>query len=713
MCHTQFFRAAALALASILFASHGLAADDFGSCNRSVDNPDEGIKACTRLLEPGRSGVKLPAVYNNRGNAWIRKGLFNNAIEDFTAAIQRDPNFVDAYRNRGLAWHRNGNFDLAIADFNYAIERDSKSAPLYNARGNALLNKGELNRAITDFDKAITIDDRFAAAFNNRGLALQNTRQFDRAIADFNRVISLAPRDPAGYNNRASVWMDKANFSAAIKDYDEAIRLQPGNWRAYSSRGEARRLMGDLDRALADHNEAVKRDRTAVDAYNNRAIVWRDKKDLNRAMTDYDEAILLNPRYDRAYANRGEIWRLKGNFEKSLADLDKALELNPNSVVALTLRGDTHRARGDIERAITDYTEALRILPDAVAAYAGRGLAFEGIGSEVRARSDFQRALSLSADADASLARPAQEIARQRLTALNNAEKARTLAETEQEALRQAAAENARKKQAATEEARKQHEAEEARKKGFAVASDPAVATVPYGRRVALVIGNAGYRNVARLANAAGDADAVANALRETGFQVVMLERDLIRENLIRALRKFEDDVRSADWAVIYYAGHGIEIGGVNYLIPVDGRLASDRDIEDEAVSLSRVMAATDGAKKLRLVILDACRDNPFVAKMNRSYASRSVGRGLARIEPDTGSLVVYSARDGQVALDGDGAHSPFATALLRNIVKPNIEIGKLFRLVRDDVLTDTQRKQEPFVYGSLPGEDFFFVTNR
>ena len=132
MVHTPFFRVATLLLALVCGTAPSLAApatDDFAVCNRSLDNPDEGIKACTRLLEPGRTGVNLPAVYNNRGTAWISKGLLNNAIEDFTAAIQRDPNHLDAYRNRGLAWHRSGKFDLAIADFNYAIERSPSSAP--------------------------------------------------------------------------------------------------------------------------------------------------------------------------------------------------------------------------------------------------------------------------------------------------------------------------------------------------------------------------------------------------------------------------------------------------------------------------------------------------------------------------------------------------------------------------------------------------------
>jgi hypothetical protein len=354
------------------------------------------------------------------------------------------------------------------------------------------------------------------------------------------------------------------------------------------------------------------------------------------------------------------------------------------------------------------------------------------------ARADFQKALSFSADVDASLARPAQELARQRLAMLDAAKQARKQREDEEAlnenkrkqaeadkedkrkqaeaegARRLAAAEEARTKaeaenaqiKAKADELRKQLEAAEARKK-------PEMPIIPFGRRVALVIGNTAYRNVATLPNAVADAEAVAATLRQTGFEVVSLEGDLTRESMIRALRKFEEQVSSADWAVIYYSGHGIEIGGVDYLIPVDARLASDRDVEDEAVSLTRVMDATEGARRLRLFMLDACRDNPFVPKIRRTYASRSIGRGLARIEPDTGTLVVYSARDGQIALDGDSTHSPFTTALLRNISKPDIEIAKMFRIIRDEVLADTKRRQEPFVYGSLPGEDFFFVTGR
>jgi len=186
---------------------------------------------------------------------------------------------------------------------------------------------------------------------------------------------------------------------------------------------------------------------------------------------------------------------------------------------------------------------------------------------------------------------------------------------------------------------------------------------------------------------------------------------DASRDAMVKALSAFGREADNADWALVYFAGHGIEIGGTNYLIPIDARLVSDRDVSAEAVSLDQIMGYAQGSRKLRMVLLDACRENPFIAKMARRDASRSVGRGLARVEPEGGTLVAFAAKDGQIAHDGSGTNSPFVAALVKHLPTPGVEINRLFRLVRDDVLAATGRKQEPFVYGSLPGEEFFFVA--
>ncbi len=229
--------------------------------------------------------------------------------------------------------------------------------------------------------------------------------------------------------------------------------------------------------------------------------------------------------------------------------------------------------------------------------------------------------------------------------------------------------------------------------------------------RVALVIGNGAYASVGSLDNPTRDASAVAQGLREAGFQSVQVENDLGHDALLKALRRFEETADTADWALVYYAGHGIEVGGVNYLIPVDARIRSDRDVEEEAVSLPQVQKRLEGARKLRLVILDACRDNPFLAKMRRTQsASRSVGRGLAVPDlPQSGSLVAYSAAAGQVALDGQASsgNSPYAAALVKNLAVPDAEVNLFFRRVRVEVLRATANRQEPATYESLPDDRF------
>jgi uncharacterized caspase-like protein len=230
-------------------------------------------------------------------------------------------------------------------------------------------------------------------------------------------------------------------------------------------------------------------------------------------------------------------------------------------------------------------------------------------------------------------------------------------------------------------------------------------------KRVALVIGNSVYQHAARLPNPSNEASAVAKLFKDIGFEAVDVRRDLVATDLRRAIREFSQQARGADIAIVYYAGHGIELNGANYLVPTDGKLEQDFDIEDETVPLDRLLAAVEQAKRLRLVILDACRDNPFVKRMKRTVATRAVGQGLAKVEPaSSDTLIAFAAKAGSVANDGDGPHSPFTTALLKHLPSPGVDVRLVFGRVRDDVLMSTSGKQEPFVYGSLGGSDVALV---
>jgi uncharacterized caspase-like protein len=230
-------------------------------------------------------------------------------------------------------------------------------------------------------------------------------------------------------------------------------------------------------------------------------------------------------------------------------------------------------------------------------------------------------------------------------------------------------------------------------------------------KRVALVIGNSAYQSVAQLTNPANDAVVINDLFKKANFDVVESRRDLTNVEMRRTLRDFTEKSRDADIAIVYYAGHGVEVDGTNYLIPVDAALQRDTDVYDEAISLDRILQAIEPAKQLRLVILDACRDNPFGKVMKRTLVSRSVGRGLTGVEPTKpNTLVAFAAKGGSTAFDGDNKNSPFTLALVHHLTVPGLDLRKAFGLIRDEVMNATGDKQEPFVYGSLGGTDVVLV---
>ena len=226
--------------------------------------------------------------------------------------------------------------------------------------------------------------------------------------------------------------------------------------------------------------------------------------------------------------------------------------------------------------------------------------------------------------------------------------------------------------------------------------------------RVALVIGNSAYSHIGRLPNPANDAADMEAALERLGFDVT-LAADVTLAGLNEALRNFARSSAGAEMALVFYAGHGMEMDRVNYLLPVDARLERETDVAYETVALDRVLQATEGAA-LRVVILDACRNNPLAAAMQTRNPTRSISRGAfgaldERLLGDE-MLVAYAAAEGTVAEDGTGRNSPYTTALLQHLDQP-LEIGALFRRVRAGVLAATDGRQRPHEYQSLLREHY------
>ena len=499
-----------------------------------------------------------------------------------------------------------------------------------------------------------------AIALVARGAAQATKRDYDKAIVAFSAAIDADPDNANILDWRGIAYERKGQDDLAMADYNLALQKRPKFGAAYNNRGSIYMHKGALQSALDDLNLAVKYAPNMYIAHTNRAHILIINKDFDGALADLATAQQIDPTLPQAPSRRCQAYIAMGKFDEALAECNSVIEKQPKNQPVLINRAETYLAKGDLDASLKDFNTVLGFNPNNVCAHEGRGRLFEKKHDLEQARADYRSAayaLTPSDELDVARARTA---ARDRLAALTP----------------QAPAGNT-------------------------------------ARRVALIIGNGAYKNVHALDNPPRDAKLVAGALHDVGFQTVTLANDLTRDKFFEALHAFAAEAEKADWAVVYYAGHGMEIGGVNYLIPVDAKLASDREAETQAVALEQVIAAVGGARKLRLVMLDACRDNPFAPAMQHTIALKLVDKGLSNIEPGAGFMVVYAAKHGETALDGEGVDSPFAVAVAHDIKQPKIEVRKLFDIVRDDVWTATKHGQQPFTYGSPSGRDDFYFAGK
>jgi tetratricopeptide (TPR) repeat protein len=466
------------------------------------------------------------------------------------------------------------------------------------------------------------------------------------------RDASVASR-VAAYANRGFAYQQKGEIGLSIEDYDQASKLKPKEGALYSNRGISWQMKGDLDRAIADHEQAVRLGPNNAAFYLNRGRALREKGDLDRAIADFGKAISLQANFPNPYAGRGLAWR----------------------------------AKGDLKRAIADYDAAIRINPKVPVPYVGRGLAYEEQGDKERARADFNMAIALPTHAISKLSATERWV---------NVDEARFI-DIARTRLALLSATN-------TASSAPPHVA----------LPQPMSPNSSEGRGIALVIGNGAYANASALPNPPNDARAVAKTLRDIGFDVTE-GIDLDRPAMDRNVRDFLLKAAGARLALLFYAGHGMQIDGHNYLVPIDASFAATDDIARSLADLDTILVGLDNQIRTNIVILDACRDNPMAKKaVAETAASRSVAvrsglaapSGLGRGETSgAGTLLAFATAPGQVALDGDGINSPFSTALVRHIGTPGLEVQQMLTRVRAEVVASTKSKQVPWSNSSLLGE--------
>jgi tetratricopeptide (TPR) repeat protein len=508
----------------------------------------------------------------------------------------------------------------------------------------------------------------------------------------------------------------------------------------YGARANAYRAQADLDRAIADFDEAIRLDPGRAFYLALRGNAWFAKHDYQHAVADYDRAVQLNPNLIPAYIGRASAHFAQGNLDAAIADYQLAIGLNPRAAVLYIQRGNVWRRKGELARAVADYTEALRIAPAMLGAHVTRGIALEAAGDRNGARADY--AAAIAAEARGEGAARAQATARERLAMLDTAE--RSTAPMPQGANVPSATPARSPVPPATPSSAtatpglaippsavippkvagtpapatpaaapmRQPPAPPANVVANASPTAPVSAAPTQGGatgiRLALVIGNGAYVNATALANPPNDAAVVAKTLREIGFEVIE-GTNLDRAGMERLVRDFLHKAPSARLTLLYYAGHGMQVDGKNYLVPIDAKLAAPSDLAFETLELDKVLAGLDDEARANIVVLDACRDNPlarsFANKLG-STRSAAVPAGLAGYATvGTGTLIAFATAPGQTALDGAGANSPFTTAFIKHVRTRGIEVNQMLTRVRVEVAGETKNRQVPWANSSLLGE--------
>jgi len=662
---------AAALIALIGTAAAPARADDVETCKRWAG--DDSLAACTRVIASKTvGGAALAQVYASRGVIYIRfKGDWDRAIADYDEALRLDPRIAGAYAGRAAAYIRKGNIDRAWPDLSEGLRLDPKNPGIRNVLGYYYNKKGDYERALTEVNEALRLSPQYLYAFNTRGEIYESKGELNKALVDFRMALSLDP------DKRQRGGIEAAEGIARIEQ--KLAALGGADWTACSRAPDREDGIAACTRLIAAKKVGGA---DLAQAYVWRGVAYlRFKGDPELAKPDFDEGIRLDPKIVAAYAGRAAAYVRKGNLDLALKDLNEGLRLNPNNAGVHNVLGIYHLAKGEYDSALVEFNTAIRLLPQYLYAYRYRAEAYEGKGDLAAALADYKVALSFDPDKKQVGGREAAE----------------GIARVEQKlAAKVGGAKTGAAKPGAPQAAVTLPPA----------APGAAKVVIPIGRRVALVIGNGKYRYAAELPNPSNDAADIAKALGKLGFDVVE-GRDLDKRAMEDKIREFGRKLERADLALLFYAGHGLQVGGRNYLVPVDAKLERAGDLSLDTIEVGQILAQMEAEKRVNLVFLDACRDNPLARSFSRTLGARStaVGSGLAAIQSAVGTMIAYATQPDNVALDGDGRNSPFTAALLKHIATPALEISALMKRVRADVIAATRERQVPWDHSSLVGD--------
>ncbi len=546
-------------------------------------------------------------------------------------------------------------------------------------------NSGKVIAGCTAIIDGETVDrNELGRAHFMRGWGFYKSAEKLKAADDFRTVLTLTPESEK--NHREAI-----NWLAAIKSEIANGCDQP----PYDELKPETAIPACSSAIAAKH---LFRKNEIATMYFRRGRAYSKRGELALALHDYDDALSLEPGWTDAHNNRGSILRKQDKFEQAVAAFDKAIAIDPDYWRAHYNRGSVHEANQDYSRAFTDYRSVVRLLkPGDFTKQLEEKIAKFGSETAASQSKTVDNPDNRTADVQRQLDQLQKELARTKALVANGVMSKQRIVEIEREIARLTGG-------------------TPPDEPGSTVANKPEAhpqtgnpTSLPADeRRVALVIGNSEYTGTTRLPNPKNDAELIAQSLRTVGFQVNLVI-DADQKTMKRAMLDFGRDLReNATTGLFYYAGHGVQVRGRNYLIPVDAAISAEDEIDLEGIDVNDFLRVMNRSKsRVNIVVLDACRNNPFA----RSFRSTggNAGDGLAPVQAPKGTYIAYATAPRQVALDGENAaNSPYTAALIQAILEPGLSLERVFKRTRAKVLETTDDQQVPWETSSITGEFFF-----
>jgi tetratricopeptide (TPR) repeat protein len=641
---------------------------------------------------------------------------------------------------------------LGCTGMNSYVGQDS---PHLMTQAKQYLDQQRYDEAITAYREAIRGDPQNAVAHYGLGVAYARTGADDQAIAAYREAIRLQPANVDAYYGLGVASERKGHDAEAIAAFREVIQRRPDDAMAHYGVGVASERQGQDEQAINAYQEAIRLNPSLADAYFHLGMIYARGRQDERAIAAYREAIRLQPSYADAHYGLGLLYTKQGQNDQALQAYRQALRLQPNHANAYAGLGVVYIRTRQIDQGKEVYQQALRLNPNLPSAHYGLWGLYRMAGETSEAQRAWKSYQALVPGAgpepDAEFAKAATSepsapsavavLVSQMLTESPVVEasapaKSSSLPPPEPPPspapVVTVAAPPRPSPERSTEASTKPAPTIAAPEPPpppapAAVVPEPrpapepvVVARVPPNtpaprvpeigimalprgeRRTALVIGNAAYRNDP-LRNAVHDATDMATTLRQLAFEVVELH-DAGHQQMEDGVEQFTRQLGRGGVGLFYFSGHGVQVNGQNYLIPVDARISRESDIKYQSVQVDWVLdRMRDAGNELNVIILDACRNNPYTRSM------RTGQPGLAVMQAASGSLIGYATSPGTTAEDGPGRNGTYTKHLLHFMQFPGLSAEQMFKEVRVAVAQETGKKQIPWVSTSLLG-DFYFM---